>query len=176
MPLNASLPQSHIWEGAVSVTHSDRVKPPGGPCDLSVAPPTIAHLSSVTSCQASLSAAEWPVTSEQSGARRVYVHVFVHLPRPRRGVGFGGGGGGGGGSSRLDFGMSGNGNPCPPGVPPPLGAFSVPHYSYFFPHMLGGLSPPALPGLSVSGYSTPSPASEYPLSFSFPFHSSQNWN
>ncbi|XP_062388301.1 retinoic acid receptor alpha-B isoform X3 [Sardina pilchardus] len=54
--------------------------------------------------------------------------------------------------------MSGNGNPCPPGVPPPLGAFSVPHYSYFFPHMLGGLSPPALPGLSVSGYSTPSPA------------------
>ncbi|XP_076135445.1 retinoic acid receptor alpha-like, partial [Alosa pseudoharengus] len=54
--------------------------------------------------------------------------------------------------------MSGNGNPCPPGVPPPLGAFAVPHYSYFFPHMLGGLSPPALPGLSVSGYSTPSPA------------------
>ncbi|KAJ8251817.1 hypothetical protein GJAV_G00225740 [Gymnothorax javanicus] len=50
--------------------------------------------------------------------------------------------------------MSGNGNPCPAHV----GGFPVPHYPYFFPHMLGGLSPPALQGLPVSGYSTPSPA------------------
>ncbi|CAM4365640.1 unnamed protein product [Leuciscus chuanchicus] len=50
--------------------------------------------------------------------------------------------------------MSGNGNPCPS----PLGGFPMPHYPYFFPHMLGGLSPPSLPGLPVSGYSTPSPA------------------
>ncbi|XP_064170635.1 retinoic acid receptor alpha-like isoform X1 [Anguilla rostrata] len=50
--------------------------------------------------------------------------------------------------------MSGNGNHCPAH----MSGFSVPHYSYFFPHMLGGLSPPALQGLPVSGYSTPSPA------------------
>uniref|UniRef100_A0A673K0Z4 Retinoic acid receptor alpha-B-like n=1 Tax=Sinocyclocheilus rhinocerous TaxID=307959 RepID=A0A673K0Z4_9TELE len=56
--------------------------------------------------------------------------------------------------------MSGNGNHCPSpgGLGNPLGGFPMPHYPYFFPHMLGGLSPPALPGLPVSGYSTPSPA------------------
>ncbi|KAL0197691.1 hypothetical protein M9458_006231, partial [Cirrhinus mrigala] len=53
--------------------------------------------------------------------------------------------------------MSGNGNPCPSpgGLGTPLAGFPMPHYPYFFPHMLGGLSPPALPGLPVSGYSTP---------------------
>ncbi|KAJ7985016.1 hypothetical protein DPEC_G00360760 [Dallia pectoralis] len=55
--------------------------------------------------------------------------------------------------------MAGKGNPVPG---PHLNGFPMPHYSYFFPHMLGGLSPPALPGLPLSGYSTPSPASEYP--------------
>ncbi|XP_051573607.1 retinoic acid receptor alpha isoform X1 [Myxocyprinus asiaticus] len=56
--------------------------------------------------------------------------------------------------------MSGNGNPCPSpgGLGSPLGGFPMHHYPYFFPHMLGGLSPPALSGLPVSGYSTPSPA------------------
>ncbi|ROI15107.1 Retinoic acid receptor alpha [Anabarilius grahami] len=56
--------------------------------------------------------------------------------------------------------MSGNGNPCPSpgGLGTPLGGFPMSHYPYFFPHMLGGLSPPTLPGLPVSGYSTPSPA------------------
>lgn len=60
--------------------------------------------------------------------------------------------------------MSRNGNPCPSpgGLGNHLGGFPMSHYPYFFPHMLGGLSPPALPGLPVSGYSTPSPASEYP--------------
>ncbi|XP_061079628.1 retinoic acid receptor alpha-B isoform X2 [Conger conger] len=53
--------------------------------------------------------------------------------------------------------MSGNGNHCPAHVGH-IGGFPVPHYSYFFPHMLGGLSPPTLQGLPVSGYSTPSPA------------------
>uniref|UniRef100_A0A8C1PSI5 Retinoic acid receptor, alpha b n=1 Tax=Cyprinus carpio TaxID=7962 RepID=A0A8C1PSI5_CYPCA len=52
--------------------------------------------------------------------------------------------------------MSGNGNPG--GLGNHLGGFPMPHYPYFFPHMLGGLSPPTLPGLPVSGYSTPSPA------------------
>ncbi|ROL03960.1 Retinoic acid receptor alpha [Anabarilius grahami] len=50
--------------------------------------------------------------------------------------------------------MSGKGNPSPH-----LNGFPMAHYSYFFPHMLGGLSPPSLPTLSLSGYSTPSPAS-----------------
>lgn len=61
--------------------------------------------------------------------------------------------------------MSGNGNPCPSpgGLGNPLGGFPMPHYPYFFSHVLGGLSPPTLPGLPVSGYSTPSPASEYQL-------------
>ncbi|KAI4876284.1 hypothetical protein NFI96_007477 [Prochilodus magdalenae] len=56
--------------------------------------------------------------------------------------------------------MSGNGKPLPgsAGVGAHLGAFPMPPYPYFFPHMLGSLSPPALPGLPVSGYSTPSPA------------------
>ncbi|KAJ7992145.1 hypothetical protein DPEC_G00275500 [Dallia pectoralis] len=52
------------------------------------------------------------------------------------------------------------GNPCPPpGGPGGAGVsgFPVAHYSYFFPHMLGGLSPPILSGMPVSGYSTPSP-------------------
>ncbi|CAB1457667.1 unnamed protein product [Pleuronectes platessa] len=52
--------------------------------------------------------------------------------------------------------MAGKGNPLPG---PHLNGFPMPTYSYFFPHMLGSLSPPALPGLSLSGYSTPSPAS-----------------
>ncbi|KAJ8284455.1 hypothetical protein COCON_G00033050 [Conger conger] len=39
-----------------------------------------------------------------------------------------------------------------------LSGFPMPPYSYFFPHVLGGLSPPPLPGLPISGYSTPSPA------------------
>ncbi|KAK6328978.1 hypothetical protein J4Q44_G00009560 [Coregonus suidteri] len=51
--------------------------------------------------------------------------------------------------------MAGKSNPIPG---PHLNGFPMPHYSYFFPHMLGGLSPPTLPGLSLSGYSTPSPA------------------
>lgn len=55
--------------------------------------------------------------------------------------------------------MAGKGNPIPG---PHLNGFPMPPYSYFFPHMLGGLSPPALPGLPLSGYSTPSPASKYP--------------
>ncbi|XP_063077969.1 retinoic acid receptor alpha-like isoform X1 [Engraulis encrasicolus] len=70
--------------------------------------------------------------------------------------------------------MSGKGHPTPthphsstpghhgpglgPGPPHHLPAFHMPHYSYFFPHVLGGLSPPSLPGLPLSGYSTPSPA------------------
>ncbi|KAI3365610.1 hypothetical protein L3Q82_010692, partial [Scortum barcoo] len=52
--------------------------------------------------------------------------------------------------------MAGKGNPVPG---PHLNGFPMPTYSYFFPHMLGSLSPPALPGLPISGYSTPSPAS-----------------
>ncbi|TSQ23970.1 Retinoic acid receptor alpha [Bagarius yarrelli] len=39
-----------------------------------------------------------------------------------------------------------------------LGVFPMPSYRYFIPHVLGGISPPALPALPVSGYSTPSPA------------------
>ncbi|CAG04399.1 unnamed protein product [Tetraodon nigroviridis] len=53
--------------------------------------------------------------------------------------------------------MAGKGNPVPG---PHLNGFPVPAYSYFFPHMLGSLSPPGLPGLPISGYSTPSPASK----------------
>ncbi|KAK6302069.1 hypothetical protein J4Q44_G00281220 [Coregonus suidteri] len=51
--------------------------------------------------------------------------------------------------------MAGKSNPVPG---PHLNGFPMPHYSYFFPHMLGGISPPAMPGLPPSGYSTPSPA------------------
>uniref|UniRef100_A0A8C7L7B6 Retinoic acid receptor alpha n=1 Tax=Oncorhynchus kisutch TaxID=8019 RepID=A0A8C7L7B6_ONCKI len=47
---------------------------------------------------------------------------------------------------------SSDGNPVPG---PHLNGFPMPHYSYFFPHMLGGLSPPGLP---LNSYSTPSPA------------------
>ncbi|KAK3559705.1 hypothetical protein QTP86_017687 [Hemibagrus guttatus] len=36
--------------------------------------------------------------------------------------------------------------------------FPVAHFSYFLPHVIGGLSPPSMPTMSVSGYSTPSPA------------------
>ncbi|KAL1264060.1 hypothetical protein QQF64_004415 [Cirrhinus molitorella] len=54
--------------------------------------------------------------------------------------------------------MSGKGNPSPH-----LNGFPMAHFSYFFPHMLGGLSPPSLPTLPLSGYSTPSPASEYDI-------------
>lgn len=53
--------------------------------------------------------------------------------------------------------MAGKGNQVPG---PHLNGFPIPTYSYFFPHMLGSLSPPALPGLPISGYSTPSPASK----------------
>ncbi|KAJ8364659.1 hypothetical protein SKAU_G00134900 [Synaphobranchus kaupii] len=53
--------------------------------------------------------------------------------------------------------MSGKGN-----AGSHLSGFPMPPYSYFFPHVLGGLSPPPLPGLPVSGYSTPSPASKCP--------------
>ncbi|TRY65374.1 hypothetical protein DNTS_013776, partial [Danionella cerebrum] len=71
--------------------------------------------------------------------------------------------------------MSGNGNPChsPGGLGTPLGGFPMPHYPYFFPHMLGGLSPPPLPGLPVSGYSTPSPAIKYDKRKSFGVFSAQ---
>ena len=55
--------------------------------------------------------------------------------------------------------MAGKGNPH-------LNGFPMPTYSYFFPHMLGGMSPPALPGLSLRGYSSPSPASKYPSKLS----------
>lgn len=58
--------------------------------------------------------------------------------------------------------MAGKGNRVPG---PHLNGFPVPAYSYFFPHMLGSLSPPALPGLPISGYSTPSPASKSALRF-----------
>ncbi|KAM7370983.1 hypothetical protein PAMP_010489 [Pampus punctatissimus] len=51
--------------------------------------------------------------------------------------------------------MAGKGNPMPG---PHLNGFPMPAYSYFFPHMLGSLSPPAMSGLPISGYSTPSPA------------------
>ncbi|KAI5619693.1 retinoic acid receptor alpha-A isoform X1 [Silurus asotus] len=36
--------------------------------------------------------------------------------------------------------------------------FPVAHFSYFLPHVIGGLSPPSIPTMTVSGYSTPSPA------------------
>ncbi|KAA8581734.1 hypothetical protein FQN60_003315 [Etheostoma spectabile] len=58
--------------------------------------------------------------------------------------------------------MAGKGNPLPG---PHLNGFPMPTYSYFFPHMLGSLSPPALAGLPISGYSTPSPATFPILSF-----------
>lgn len=60
--------------------------------------------------------------------------------------------------------MSGKDKPLPltgSGHPHGLGVFPMPPFPYFIPHMLGGISPPALPALPVSGYSTPSPASEY---------------
>eukprot|EP00064_Thunnus_orientalis_P018857 superscaffoldBa00004490_g18965 len=64
--------------------------------------------------------------------------------------------------------MAGKGNPMPG---PHLNGFPMPTYYSFFPHMLGSMSPPALSGLPISGYSTPSPATtgggeeEYLLSF-----------
>ncbi|GAA6086327.1 retinoic acid receptor alpha-B [Tachysurus ichikawai] len=57
--------------------------------------------------------------------------------------------------------MSGSDKPLPlpgSGHAHALGIFPMPPYPYFIPHMLGGISPPALPALPVSGYSTPSPA------------------
>lgn len=64
--------------------------------------------------------------------------------------------------------MASNSSSCSTPGSGHLNTYPVPHYAFFFPHMIGGLSPPgALPGmqhqLPVSGYSTPSPASEYPI-------------
>lgn len=62
--------------------------------------------------------------------------------------------------------MASNSSSCPTPGGGHLNSYPVPPYAFFFPHMLGGLSPPStLAGiqhqLPVSGYSTPSPASEY---------------
>lgn len=62
--------------------------------------------------------------------------------------------------------MASNSSSCSTPGSGHLNGYPVPHYAFFFPHMIGGLSPPGtLPGmqhqLPVSGYSTPSPASEY---------------
>ena len=62
--------------------------------------------------------------------------------------------------------MASNSSSCPTPGGGHLNGYPVTPYAFFFPHMLGGLSPPSsLPGiqhqLPVSGYSTPSPASEY---------------
>ncbi|KAK1798223.1 hypothetical protein P4O66_000715 [Electrophorus voltai] len=58
--------------------------------------------------------------------------------------------------------MSSNGKPLSgsAGMGAPLGAFPVPPYPYFFPHMLGGLSPSPLPTLPETciGTSVPKPA------------------
>ncbi|XP_054848947.1 retinoic acid receptor alpha isoform X1 [Eublepharis macularius] len=59
--------------------------------------------------------------------------------------------------------MASNSSSCSTPGSGHLNSYSVPHYAFFFPHMIGGLSPPGtLPGmqhqLPVSGYSTPSPA------------------
>lgn len=64
--------------------------------------------------------------------------------------------------------MASNSSSCPTPGGGHLNGYPVPPYAFFFPHMLGGLSPPStLPGiqhqLPVSGYSTPSPASEYQI-------------
>ncbi|XP_061872901.1 retinoic acid receptor alpha-like isoform X2 [Colius striatus] len=59
--------------------------------------------------------------------------------------------------------MASNSSSCPTPGGRHLNDYPVPPYTFFFPHMLGGLSPPStLAGiqhhLPVSGYSTPSPA------------------
>ncbi|XP_075033215.1 retinoic acid receptor alpha isoform X1 [Mixophyes fleayi] len=59
--------------------------------------------------------------------------------------------------------MTSNDSSCPQSGPGHMNGYPVPHYAFFFPHMLGGVSPPGgLPGvqhqLPLSGYSTPSPA------------------
>uniref|UniRef100_A0A8C5UD73 Retinoic acid receptor alpha n=1 Tax=Malurus cyaneus samueli TaxID=2593467 RepID=A0A8C5UD73_9PASS len=59
--------------------------------------------------------------------------------------------------------MASNSSSCPTPGGGHLNGYPVPPYAFFFPHMLGGLSPPStLAGiqhqLPVSGYSTPSPA------------------
>ncbi|XP_014460226.1 retinoic acid receptor alpha isoform X1 [Alligator mississippiensis] len=59
--------------------------------------------------------------------------------------------------------MASNSSSCPTPGGGHLNGYPMPHYAFFFPHMIGGLSPPgALAGiqhqLPVSGYSTPSPA------------------
>lgn len=61
--------------------------------------------------------------------------------------------------------MASNSSSCPTPGGGHLNGYPVPPYAFFFPPMLGGLSPPGtlttLPHqLPVSGYSTPSPASE----------------
>ncbi|KAK2536202.1 hypothetical protein Q9233_003411 [Columba guinea] len=59
--------------------------------------------------------------------------------------------------------MASNSSSCPTPGGGHLNGYPVSPYAFFFPHMLGGLSPPStLAGiqhqLPVSGYSTPSPA------------------
>nr|XP_006114341.1 retinoic acid receptor alpha isoform X2 [Pelodiscus sinensis]XP_006114342.1 retinoic acid receptor alpha isoform X1 [Pelodiscus sinensis]XP_014424582.1 retinoic acid receptor alpha isoform X3 [Pelodiscus sinensis] len=59
--------------------------------------------------------------------------------------------------------MASNSSSCPTPGGGHLNGYPVPHYAFFFPHMIGGLSPPGALGgmqhqLPVSGYSTPSPA------------------
>ncbi|KAK7802391.1 hypothetical protein U0070_023508, partial [Myodes glareolus] len=59
--------------------------------------------------------------------------------------------------------MASNSSSCPTPGGGHLNGYPVPPYAFFFPPMLGGLSPPgALSSLQhqlpVSGYSTPSPA------------------
>lgn len=61
--------------------------------------------------------------------------------------------------------MASNSSSCPTPGGGHLNGYPVPPYAFFFPPMLGGLSPPsALTSLQhqlpVSGYSTPSPASK----------------
>ena len=62
--------------------------------------------------------------------------------------------------------MASNSSSCPTPGGGHLNGYPVPPYAFFFPPMLGGLSPPgALTSLQhqlpVSGYSTPSPASKW---------------
>ncbi|MBN3282273.1 RARA protein, partial [Polyodon spathula] len=63
--------------------------------------------------------------------------------------------------------MASNSSSCPnPQGGTHLNGYPVQHYPFFFPHVIGGLSPPGLAALQhqlpVSSYSTPSPASRYP--------------
>ncbi|XP_078080228.1 retinoic acid receptor alpha-A isoform X1 [Mustelus asterias] len=58
--------------------------------------------------------------------------------------------------------MSTNSSSCTPPGNGHVNGYPVPHYPFFFPPVIGGLSPPSINGLQhqlpVSGYSTPSPA------------------